>query len=101
MTLALYMSYMMYMLCITQSMLYFQGLYPGLIHSARGAGTFCAVDCYNEATRDKIVSSLRNKGFQTGGCGNMSIRFRPSLVFQPKHVHMFLEGMETVLKEVQ
>lgn len=78
-----------------------QGLYPGLIHSARGAGTFCAVDCYSEATRDKIVRLLRNKGFQMGGCGNMSIRFRPSLVFQPKHVHMFLEGMETVLKDVQ
>ena len=78
-----------------------QRLHPDLIHSARGAGTFCAVDCYNEATRDKIVGLLRNRGFQTGGCGTMSVRFRPSLVFQPKHARMFLEGLESVLKEVR
>ena len=78
-----------------------QGLYPGLLHSARGAGTFCAIDCYSEASRDKIVGRLRDKGFQTGGCGNVSIRFRPSLVFQPKHAYMFLDGMEAVLKDIQ
>lgn len=77
-----------------------QARYPSLLHSARGAGTFCAVDCPDAATRDKLIGKLRNKGFQTGGTGNTAIRFRPSLIFQPKHAHMFLDGFEAVLKEV-
>lgn len=80
---------------------FLQKQYPNMIHSARGAGTFCAVDCYDVETRDKIVGLLRNRGFQTAGSGDMTIRFRPSLVFQPKHAHMFLEGMEAVLREIR
>ena len=39
-----------------------QGRYPSLIHSARGIGTFCAIDCKDSATRDKIIAALKNKG---------------------------------------
>ena len=39
-----------------------QGRYPSLLHSARGAGTFCAVDCPDAGTRDKLLSKLRNNG---------------------------------------
>ena len=80
--------------------LFMQKQHPNLIHSARGVGTFCAIDCYDAATRDKIVEMLRNRGLHTAGCGDMSIRFRPCLVFQPKHAHMFLDGFESVLKEI-
>ena len=38
-------------------------------------------------------------GFQIGGSGDVAIRFRPALTFEPKHAHMFLEGFESVLKE--
>lgn len=37
-------------------------------------------------------------GFMVGPCGETSIRFRPSLIFQPKHAHLFLDGFESVLK---
>ena len=45
-----------------------QARYPSLLHSARGAGTFCAVDCPDAATRDKLIGKLRNKG--EGGRGS-------------------------------
>lgn len=37
-------------------------------------------------------------GFQTGGSGELAIRFRPALIFEPKHANMFLEVFENVLK---
>lgn len=37
-------------------------MHPSLVHSARGAGTFCAIDCHDSATRDKLVGQLKNKG---------------------------------------
>lgn len=39
-------------------------------------------------------------GFQTAGSGTTSIRIRPSLIFQPKHAIMFLEGFQTVLHDM-
>ncbi len=45
------------MLCV-----YAQDMYPSLVHSARGAGTFCAIDCHDSATRDKLVGQLKNSG---------------------------------------
>lgn len=39
-----------------------QNAYPGLIKNARGAGTFCALDCPDVATRDALASASRNKG---------------------------------------
>lgn len=82
--------------------------------NARGAGTFCAVDCPDAATRDAVVTASRNKGqygapgllaakslvgFHLGGCGDQSIRFRPALIFQLSHASMFLDGFEKVLSE--
>ena len=39
-------------------------------------------------------------GFQIGICGASTIRFRPALIFQPHHAHIFLEGFEAVLRDV-
>ena len=40
----------------------FQGRFPGLIHNARGSGTFCAIDSPTAAIRDALITSTRNKG---------------------------------------
>lgn len=34
-----------------------------------------------------------------GGCGEKSIRFRPALIFQPKHAMILLETLELNAKE--
>ena len=84
-------------------------------------GTFCALDCHTPQDRDNILQRLRNKGtcelcllaigqsvcqtislsgFHLGGAGSQTIRFRPALIFQPVHAHLFLEGLEETLKEL-
>jgi len=38
-------------------------------------------------------------GVQTGGCGELSIRLRPALIFTPEHADIFLDKFRQVLKE--
>jgi len=71
--------------------------FPGLVHSARGLGTFCAIDADTPARRDQILSDLRKEGVNCGGCGPTAIRLRPALIFEPKHVNIFLDKFNTVL----
>ena len=33
--------------------------FPGMVHSSRGLGTFCAIDADTGARRDAILSKLR------------------------------------------
>ncbi|XP_074647439.1 4-aminobutyrate aminotransferase, mitochondrial-like [Tubulanus polymorphus] len=73
--------------------------YPDQVNNARGQGTFCAIDCKDGAYRDSLITKLRNKGFHLGGCGDYSIRFRPSLLFQEKHVDLFAKAIDEVLSE--
>lgn len=39
-----------------------QGHYPGLLHSARGIGTYCAVSAKDTDTRNDLIVALRQKG---------------------------------------
>lgn len=40
-------------------------------------------------------------GIQSGGCGDLSIRFRPALIFEEKHANIFLDKFRQVLKEIK
>lgn len=75
--------------------------YPGLIHSARGRGTFLAVTCTSGKLRDDFVGRMKLKGIQSGGCGEMSIRLRPALIFAPMHACIFLDKFREVLRETK
>nr|CAD7596636.1 unnamed protein product [Timema genevievae] len=75
--------------------------FPNLINSTRGRGTFLAVTCPNTKLRDSLVNSLKAKGIQTGGCGELSIRLRPALIFQPHHADIFLDSFRKVLSETK
>nr|CAD7265583.1 unnamed protein product [Timema shepardi] len=75
--------------------------FPNLINSTRGRGTFLAVTCPNTKLRDSLVNSLKTKGIQTGGCGELSIRLRPALIFQPHHADIFLDSFRKVLSETK
>nr|XP_061805815.1 4-aminobutyrate aminotransferase, mitochondrial-like isoform X3 [Nerophis lumbriciformis] len=78
-----------------------QAQYPGILSRARGQGTFCAVDICDDTTRNDILLKARNKGILLGGCGDRSIRFRPSLVFKEYHVHIFLNIFNDVLAQLK
>jgi len=75
--------------------------YPGMINSTRGRGTFLAFNAKDTALRDKIVHQLKQKGVQSGGCGEISVRLRPALTFQPQHANIFLDKLNQVLKELK
>ena len=74
-----------------------RGMFPDKIRNVRGRGTLAAFDAVSPAARDKLVGKLRNHGIQLGGCGDVTVRFRPALIFQPKHVDIFLNTFEDVL----
>lgn len=74
--------------------------YSTIINSTRGRGTFLAVNCKNGKTRDDIIGKLKMAGLQTGGCGDVAIRFRPALIFQEKHANLVLDRFRKVLKEM-
>ncbi len=60
--------------------------HPATLSGARAAGTFAAIDVTDAATRDRLVDEMRQRGVEAGGSGDRSIRFRPALIFAPRHV---------------
>jgi 4-aminobutyrate aminotransferase/(S)-3-amino-2-methylpropionate transaminase len=48
-----------------------QNEFSGTLDSARGRGTFLAINAKDSATRDKIVGKLKSRGIQSGGCGEV------------------------------
>lgn len=74
--------------------------FPTIINSTRGRGTFLAVNCTNGKVRDDIIGKLKKLGLQTGGCGDLSIRFRPALIFTERHANIVLDRFRKVLKEM-
>ena len=75
-----------------------QARHPGLLSQARGAGTYAAIDVRDGATRDRMVHALQQRGVEAGGSGSQSIRFRPALVFQDRHVHEAMTHFDAVAK---
>eukprot|EP00922_Rhytidocystis_sp_ex-Travisia-forbesii_P065390 GHVS01097167.1.p1 GENE.GHVS01097167.1~~GHVS01097167.1.p1 ORF type:complete len:502 (+),score=55.68 GHVS01097167.1:153-1658(+) len=69
--------------------------FPAVLNSARGQGTFCAVNAVNPQIRDRIVNKMLQKGIMIGASGTQTIRLRPPLTVGPKHVEqmkpIFLE----------
>ena len=40
-------------------------------------------------------------GFNLGGSGEKTIRFRPALIFEPRHASLFLQALEDTLGELK
>lgn len=72
--------------------------YPGVVSGARARGTFAAVDFPDGARRDAALVELRNRGLEVGGSGDRTLRFRPALVFAPRHADEALDILESVCK---
>jgi len=74
--------------------------FPNLMHSSRGAGTFCAFDLNDKDKRDRLIPLARDHGLVIGKCGDHSIRFRPCLVYQKHHVDITLDCLRKALKQI-
>mmetsp|Transcript_13130 Transcript_13130/g.23616 ORF Transcript_13130/g.23616 Transcript_13130/m.23616 type:complete len:514 (-) Transcript_13130:83-1624(-) len=71
--------------------------FPDQVKNIRGSGTFVAFDAANATERDSLLDQLRQHGAHMGGCGDRSIRMRPSLIFSRRHTAEFLSILEKAL----
>lgn len=74
--------------------------HPALFAQARGVATWAALDVRDGATRDRVVTALRQLGVEAGGSGERSIRFRPALILAPRHVGEVIDRFETVARRL-
>nr|XP_039263203.1 4-aminobutyrate aminotransferase, mitochondrial-like [Styela clava] len=70
------------------------------LSAARGRGTFCAIDAVDTNTRDSVVKTALSNGLLIGGCGEKTIRFRPSLIFSIQEADMALGILDDVMQKI-
>lgn len=85
---------------LKKGLLQVENEFSHILNSTRGRGTFLAINANSSAVRDNILNKLKQKGVQSGGCGDFAIRFRPALIFETKHADIFLDKFRQVLKEL-
>lgn len=67
--------------------------FPNLISNARGRGLFCAFDLPNKEIRKIFLQKAFENHLLILPCGELSIRFRPSLTVEKDQI---LEGIEII-----
>ncbi|CAJ0929685.1 unnamed protein product, partial [Mesorhabditis belari] len=77
-----------------------QEAHPAKLANARGLSTFAAIDLSSAELRDKLVTQATNNGLHCGGCGEKTLRFRPSLVYEKKHVDLTFDLLDKTLKQL-
>ncbi|GFO38247.1 4-aminobutyrate aminotransferase, mitochondrial [Plakobranchus ocellatus] len=77
-----------------------QRKYPGLLSRARGLGALVAVDLSDASKRDKLVGKLREHGIHVGACGTHSVRLRPTLTIEKKHLDVFSDRLDVCLRDM-
>ncbi|RMJ08241.1 4-aminobutyrate aminotransferase [Fusarium kuroshium] len=72
--------------------------HPGQFGNLRGKdqGTFIAFDM---PKRDEFLAKAKTLGVHIGGCGDTSIRLRPMLVFQKRHVDILVDVFDKLARE--
>jgi L-lysine 6-transaminase len=60
--------------------------HPQFLSNARGRGLMCAFDVLNSELRNKFKQNCFNEGLLILGCGEKSIRFRPPLNLDERHL---------------
>jgi L-lysine 6-transaminase len=69
----------------------------GQITNVRGKGLMCAFDFSEKEMRDAFLKKSIEKNVMFLGCGNRTIRFRPALSMEKKHIDEGLNVMEEIL----
>ncbi len=72
--------------------------HPELISNVRGLGLMCSFDLPDEGLRDQFRKMSYEKKLLILGCGEKSIRFRPSLNITDNELEEGLQIIEKVLK---
>jgi L-lysine 6-transaminase len=68
------------------------------VTNPRGRGLFCAIDLPDTATRDALITRLReSERVLMLACGERSLRFRPALTVSAEELDLACEAIERVL----
>uniref|UniRef100_A0A2C9KCJ3 (S)-3-amino-2-methylpropionate transaminase n=1 Tax=Biomphalaria glabrata TaxID=6526 RepID=A0A2C9KCJ3_BIOGL len=73
---------------------------PSLLSKARGIGAIAAVDFPDGPRRDKALAKMRELGVHLGTCGTATLRLRPTLTLEKKHVDIFADRFNQVIKQL-
>lgn len=74
-----------------------QNKYPA-IRNVRGLGLLCAFDLEDKQARDKVLEeALNTEALLLFGCGERSIRLRPSLIFSVAEVDILVKKLDTLI----
>ena len=65
--------------------------------NVRGRGMFAAFDFPNKEIRNEFVQKGMEHNVMFLGCGNQTIRFRPALCLEKKHIDLGMEVLEKIL----
>jgi len=74
--------------------------YPNRIRNVRGVGTFCAFDMPTTDVLDKFANACIANGLHIGSCGEVSMRFRPALIYQRKHAHQTIDVLNKAVAHI-
>lgn len=70
------------------------------VSNVRGKGLITAFDFPNKDMRDRFITKGMEEHVMFLGCGERSIRFRPALIIEEKHIDTGLEILENILPEL-
>ena len=71
-----------------------QDEFGGYISNARGRGLLCAFDLPSSDDRNRIIDIIMDNGALILGCGERTIRFRPSLTISTEEIDRGIEIIE-------
>jgi L-lysine 6-transaminase len=75
------------------------GMLP-IISNVRGKGLLTAFDFPDKNRRDAFINKGLDNNIMYLGCGEKSIRFRPALIIEKKHIDTGLEMLEKISKSL-
>ena len=68
--------------------------------NVRGRGLLCAFDFPNKEMRNSFIQKGMDNNVMFLGCGNQTIRFRPALCIEKKHIDEGMDVMEKILPQL-
>ena len=76
--------------------------HPDLVSNVRGRGLMCAMDLATPALRGEVIKSMYDDEKVIAlGCGERSVRFRPSLAVTSEELDRAVDALDRVLTTVE
>lgn len=74
--------------------------HPRVISNVRGRGLFCALDCPDRSTRDRLIAGGRENRVLVLPSGTQTVRFRPALTIAREDIDAGLDRLDASLAKL-